>query len=47
MYNYDSNVILVTTMKNKQVKTIMNAWEHLYEILTAHGHTTKKIVLDN
>ena len=47
MYDYDSNAILVTALKNRQAKTIVEAWESLHARLTQHGHTTKNFVLDN
>ena len=47
MYDYDSNAILVTALKNRKAKTLVEAWERLHIRLTMHGHTTKNFVLDN
>ena len=47
MYDYDSNAILVTALKNRQAKTIADAWESLHQRLTQSGHVTKNFVLDN
>ena len=37
MYDYNSNAILCTPLKNRQAKTIMNAWEYLHEKLTHYA----------
>ena len=47
MYDYDSNAILATPLKNRQAKTIADAWELLHNRLTSHGHPTKNFLLDN
>ena len=47
MYDYDSNAILAEPLKNRQAKTITDAWEKLHESLTKCGHKTKHFVLDN
>ena len=47
MYDFDANAILVEPLKNRQAKSIANAWESLHSRLTTHGHTTTKIILDN
>eukprot|EP00957_Ditylum_brightwellii_P133066 10146704-Ditylum_brightwellii.AAC.1 len=48
MYNYNSNIILATALKNKQqAKTMTDAWLCLHEQLTQHGHETKHFSLDN
>ena len=47
MYDYDAYAILVTTLKKRKAKTLVDAWESLHKRLTTHGHTTKYFVLDN
>ena len=47
LYDYDGNVILCKAIKNRQAKTLVDAWEELHKKLTAYGHTTKNFVLDN
>ena len=47
MYDHDENVIPVKALKNRQAKSISDAWEILHRRLTAHGQITKKIILDN
>ena len=46
MYDHDANAILVEALKNRQAKSISDAWENLHRRLTMHGHITKNI-LDN
>ena len=41
MYDHDTNAILVEALKNRQAKTISDAWENLHKRLTEHGHITK------
>ena len=47
MYDYDSNAILCAPLKNRQAKTITEAWTYLHDKLTKHGHETKNFILDN
>ena len=47
MYDYDSNAILTTPLKNRQAKTLTDAWELFHQQLTQHGHPTKNFILDN
>ena len=47
MYDYDSNAILCEPIKNRQARTITDAWERLHNRLTKHGHQTKNFILDN
>ena len=47
MYDHDSNAILVEALKNRQAKTLADAWKKLNDRLTQHGHVTKNFVLDN
>ena len=47
MYDYDSNLIQGEPIKNRQAKTIVDAWEKLHNNLIQHGHTTKNYILDN
>ena len=47
MYNYDSNAILATPLKNRQAKSITDAWEILNTRLTKHRHVTRNFILDN
>ena len=47
MYDYKSNAILAAPIKNRQSKTIVEAWENLHGKLTMHGHETKNFILDN
>ena len=47
MYDFDSNAISARPLKNRQAKTILDAWEILHTELTKHGHPTKNFVLDN
>ena len=47
MYDFDSNLIQGEPIKNRQAKTIVDAWEKLHNNLTMHGHPTKTIILDN
>ena len=47
MYDYDANTILCAPLKNRQEKSITEAWTGLHERLTKHGHQTKNFILDN
>ena len=47
MYDYDSNAILATTLRNRNAKMITNAWQKLHNELTMHGHVTRHFILDN
>ena len=47
LYDYDSNLIQGEPIKNRQAKTIVEAWEKLHKHLTTHGHQTKNFILDN
>ena len=47
LYDWDSNCILGEPIKNRQAKTIVDAWEKLHDILTRHGHPTNQFILDN
>ena len=47
MYDYNSNAILTTPLRNRQAKTLTDAWELLHQRLTQHGHPTKNFILDN
>ena len=38
MYDYDANAILHAPLKNRQAKTIADAWEYLLNKFTRHGH---------
>ena len=47
MYDYDSNAILVHTLKTKQAHEIKHAWLTLTNRLMQTGHVIKHYVLDN
>ena len=47
MYDYDSNAILVHTLKSSQAHEIKQAWVTLTNRLIKHGHIVKHYVLDN
>ena len=47
MYDYDSNTILMQTLKNRQAKEISDAFKNAYRRLTKHGHEVSLFVLDN
>ena len=47
MYDFDANAILCAPLKNRQAKSITEAWTQLHERLTKHGHETKHFILDN
>lgn len=47
MYDHDANAILAEALKNRQAKTLVDAWERLHQKLTVHGHVTTNFVLDN
>jgi len=47
MYDFDSNMILVKAVPNRQAATITAAWEELFRQLTKHGHVVSHFVLDN
>ena len=47
MYDYDSNVILAETIKNRQAATIRNAFLNIHKVLTARGIDPKVYILEN
>ena len=47
MYNYDSNLILVETLKNRSATAIAEAWKALHNKLKKNGHKTSMFFLDN
>ena len=47
MYDYDSNAILIQTLKSKQAHKIKQAWVILTNRIIKHGHILKHYVLDN
>lgn len=47
MYDFDANAILAAPLKNRQAKSITDAWEALHKQLTKHRHATKNFILDN
>ena len=47
VYDFDTNIILGLPLKNRQAKTLTNAWTQLHNAISKSGHTMKKFVLDN
>ena len=47
MYDFDSNLIQGEAIKNRQAKTLVDAWKKLHTNLTRHGHPTRHFILDN
>ena len=47
VYDFDANIILGLPLKNRQAKTLTNAWTQLHDAISRSGHTMKKFVLDN
>ena len=47
LYNFDSNAIKTLPIKNRQAKTLVDAWETLHKRISQYGHPTKHFVLDN
>ena len=48
LYHYDSNIILIQTLKNRTVQEIKkNGYLKLYKILKARGNAPKPFILDN
>ena len=47
MYDFNANDILCAPLKNRQAKTITEAWESLHSRTRKHGHETKNFILDN
>ena len=41
MYDFDSNLIQGEAIKNRQAKTLGDAWKKLHTNLTRHGHPTR------
>ena len=47
LYDFDSNAIEALPIKNRQAKTLVEAWTILHTRISQHGHPTKHFVLDN
>jgi hypothetical protein len=47
VYDYDSNAILVETLKTRQAGEIKTAWLKMHLTLTRHGSTPNLYILDN
>ena len=47
LYDYDSNAILVETLKNRKAETIVVAWKKLTNILERQGVQPKYFLMDN
>ena len=47
MYDFDSNLIQGEAIKNRQAKTLVDAWKKLHTNLTRHGYPTRHFILDN
>ena len=47
IYHYDSNAILVRTLKNRTAQEIKTAYLHIYNLLKARGVAPKTFILDN
>ena len=47
LYHYDSNAILIHTLKNRTAQEIKNGYMSLYEMLKARGNAPKTFILDN
>jgi hypothetical protein len=47
VYDYDSNAILVETLKSRQAGEIKKAWETMHLTLNSHGSSPKLYILDN
>ena len=47
LYDYDSNMICVKAIPNRQGNTIKKCWEELYHRITKNGHQISHFILDN
>ena len=47
MYDYDSNAILDEPIKNRQAKTIRDAFLNIHKVLKERGSETKVYIMEN